>query len=65
MKTEILVNGKIQVAWDGRRGTCSGCKATIGWGITEKGKRMPFDFDDQHTSHWSSCTEAKRFRGRQ
>jgi phage-related protein len=40
---KILVNGKIEVEWDGKLTSCRGCGAQIGWGITNAMKRMPFD----------------------
>ena len=41
---------------------CSGCKATIYWIITRKGKKMPVNPDG--TSHFSNCPQAQTFRRR-
>jgi hypothetical protein len=42
--------------------TCRGCGKTIGWGETETGKKMPYDLDEKHTAHFSTCEKANDFR---
>lgn len=41
-------------------GTCRGCRATVYWFITPKGKRSPHDADG--VSHFATCPRAQRFR---
>lgn len=59
----IMVNGNIEVIWDGRIVPCKKCGASIGFGVTLSGKRMPFDVNDPaHTSHFGTCPYAGEFR---
>ncbi len=58
----IEVNGRIPVEWDRRSSLCKGCGLRIGWGITLQEKRMPFNFDDNHTAHWATCSSANEMR---
>jgi hypothetical protein len=41
---------------------CAGCKATIYWIVTLKGKKMPVNPDG--TSHFATCPQAATFRRR-
>lgn len=59
----LLVNGKIEAEWDGRYGTCAGCRAKIRWVVYKKTwKRTPVDLDPNATSHFATCPNAKNFR---
>lgn len=58
---QVRVNGTIVVTWDGNTKTCS-CGVKIGFGVTEMGKRMPFEFDDKNTSHFATCKDLAKFR---
>lgn len=63
----ILINGKISAIWSGRKEKCGklgrpGCGKEIGWGRTTAGKYMPFDLDENCTSHFATCAKVKSFR---
>lgn len=62
-KIKIKINGKIPSEWDGKVSKCKGCNENIGWAITERGKKMPFDLNDEkHTAHWATCPKQHLFR---
>jgi hypothetical protein len=57
----IMVNGNVEVSWDGAVALCKGCGGKIGWGFTKNGKRMPFDIVD-NKSHFATCPNAASFK---
>lgn len=66
-KMSILINGKTPAVWSGKKEKCGrpgrpGCGQEIGWGKTEAGKWMPFDLDENCTSHFATCPVAKNFK---
>lgn len=40
-------------------GVCRSCHAEIAWGLTAKGKRMPYNLDG--SSHFGTCPEAAQW----
>jgi len=44
--------------------SCRGCGAAIEWWYTPRGKKMPFDVDEDGNAeaHFANCPNAKDFR---
>ena len=60
---KIFINDKIPVLWDGRTTKCKKCTATIGFGVTKNGKKMPFDIHSEtNEAHWATCPFADQFK---
>lgn len=43
-------------------GVCAGCRRSIGWAQTPKGRTAPMDRDG--TNHFATCPQAAEFRRR-
>lgn len=41
---------------------CKFCTAMVRFGVTVKGNRAPFDLEDPHVNHWSTCEGRKNAR---